>query len=68
MRRGFRSISALIAVVALAGLGMAALRHASTHWSSALFTLDLALLGLALIASLVGRGATRGCHKSAARP
>jgi hypothetical protein len=59
MTRDRLSIAGLLALVALAATGLAALRSASDLWAAAMFTATLGALGAATIVAMQGRGPRR---------
>src|SRR5438270_8186539 len=59
MSRPRFSIAGLMFVVLLIAVGVAALRSASQLWAGMIFTLTLALLGVAVIGVIYRRGARR---------
>lgn len=59
MRRFRIPMVALMLLVALAAVGMAALRSGSIWWASGLYTLDLILICVAAVVAIVRNGPTR---------
>ena len=59
MSRPRFSIGSLMVVVLFCGVGAAALRSSSGLWAQVLFTLTLAMLGVAALGALYRRGARR---------